>query len=97
MIFQYRRGLTVKQYRTRCNLPRDHPMTAPRYSVQRSSFAKQIGLGEFAERSSHQSRRAYSKHSQTSASQQSDCQCATEGDGFNLEAIIVNLEGRSYL
>jgi predicted transcriptional regulator len=38
-------GLTVEQYRARWNLTRDHPMTAPGYSEQRSSLAKQIGLG----------------------------------------------------
>ena len=38
-------GLSVDQYRARWNLPREHPMTAPGYSEQRSSLAKQIGLG----------------------------------------------------
>src|SRR5580704_14191772 len=38
-------GLTVEQYRARWSLPREHPMTAPGYSEQRSSLAKQIGLG----------------------------------------------------
>ena len=38
-------GLSVDQYRARGNLPREHPMTAPGYSEQRSSLAKQIGLG----------------------------------------------------
>ncbi len=38
-------GLTVEQYRVRWNLTREHPMTAPGYSEQRSSLAKQIGLG----------------------------------------------------
>jgi predicted transcriptional regulator len=38
-------GLTVEQYRARWNLTREHPMTAPGYSEQRSSLAKQIGLG----------------------------------------------------
>jgi predicted transcriptional regulator len=38
-------GLTVEQYRTRWNLPRDHAMTAPAYSERRSGFAKQFGLG----------------------------------------------------
>jgi predicted transcriptional regulator len=37
--------LSVDQYRARWNLPREHPMTAPDYSEQRSSLAKQIGLG----------------------------------------------------
>jgi len=38
-------GLTVEQYRARWNLTREHLMTAPGYSEQRSSLAKQIGLG----------------------------------------------------
>jgi len=38
-------GLTVEQYRTRWNLPREHPMVAPGYSERRSRLAKQIGLG----------------------------------------------------
>ena len=38
-------GLTVEQYRARWNLTRQHLMTAPGYSEQRSSLAKQIGLG----------------------------------------------------
>jgi predicted transcriptional regulator len=37
--------LSVDQYRARWNLTREHPMTAPGYSEQRSSLAKQIGLG----------------------------------------------------
>ena len=36
-------GLTVEQYRTRWNLPREHPMVAPGYSERRSSLAKQFG------------------------------------------------------
>jgi predicted transcriptional regulator len=38
-------GLSVEQYRVRWNLPREHPITAPGYSEQRSGLAKQIGLG----------------------------------------------------
>jgi predicted transcriptional regulator len=34
-----------EQYRARWSLPRDHPMTAPGYSEQRSILAKQFGLG----------------------------------------------------
>jgi predicted transcriptional regulator len=37
-------GLEVAAYRTRWNLPSDHPVTAPAYSVRRSAIAKQIGL-----------------------------------------------------
>jgi predicted transcriptional regulator len=39
-------GLTVEQYRTRWNLPRKHPITAPGYSERRSGLAKQAGLGQ---------------------------------------------------
>jgi predicted transcriptional regulator len=38
-------GLEVAAYRIRWNLPSDHPVTAPAYSVRRSAIAKQIGLG----------------------------------------------------
>jgi hypothetical protein len=44
-------GLTVEQYRARWKLPREHPMTAPSYSEQRSSLAKRIGLGRGRARS----------------------------------------------
>jgi ROS/MUCR transcriptional regulator protein len=37
--------LTVDQYRTRWNLPREHALTAPAYSERRSGLAKQLGLG----------------------------------------------------
>jgi predicted transcriptional regulator len=38
-------NLTPDQYRQRWGLPADYPMVAPRYAKQRSSMAKQIGLG----------------------------------------------------
>src|SRR5215471_14499021 len=38
-------GLTVEGYRTRWNLPGEHPMTAPVYSESRSTWAKRLGLG----------------------------------------------------
>ena len=38
-------GLEVAAYRTRWNLPSDHPVTAPAYSARRAALAKQIGLG----------------------------------------------------
>jgi predicted transcriptional regulator len=38
-------GLSIDQYRVRWNLSREHPITAPGYSEQRSGLAKQIGLG----------------------------------------------------
>jgi predicted transcriptional regulator len=37
--------LTPAEYRTRWSLLREHPLTAPGYSEQRSGLAKQSGLG----------------------------------------------------
>jgi len=38
-------GLTPEAYRQRWDLPIDYPMVAPNYARQRSTLAKQIGLG----------------------------------------------------
>jgi predicted transcriptional regulator len=38
-------GLDIAGYRTRWNLPPDHPLVAPSYSARRSTVAKQMGLG----------------------------------------------------
>lgn len=38
-------GLDVADYRTRWNLPVDHPLIAPSYSARRSMVAKQMGFG----------------------------------------------------
>jgi predicted transcriptional regulator len=38
-------GLTGEAYLKRWNLPGDHPLTAPSYSAQRSTLAKELGLG----------------------------------------------------
>jgi predicted transcriptional regulator len=40
-----RHGLSAEEYLRRWSLPLDHPLTAPNYSEQRSSLAKQLGLG----------------------------------------------------
>jgi len=40
-----RHGLTGEQYLKRWGLPSDHPLTAPAYSQQRSTLAKELGLG----------------------------------------------------
>ena len=40
-----RHGVSGEQYLKRWNLPSDHPLTAPAYSAQRSSLAKELGLG----------------------------------------------------
>jgi len=46
-----RHGLSGERYLRRWNLPSDHPLTAPMYSEQRSSLAKQLGLGRGGRRS----------------------------------------------
>ncbi|HRJ60807.1 MAG TPA: MucR family transcriptional regulator [Azospirillaceae bacterium] len=43
--------MTPEQYRERWGLPPEYPMVAPNYARQRSSLAKQIGLGTRARRS----------------------------------------------
>ena len=40
-----RHGLTGDEYRQRWSLRNDHPLTAPAYSEQRSTLAKELGLG----------------------------------------------------
>ena len=49
-----RHRLSAEEYLRRWNLPSDHPLTAPAYSEQRSSLAKELGLG----RGSRQARAA---------------------------------------
>jgi predicted transcriptional regulator len=38
-------NMTPAEYRTKWNLPRDYPMTAPNYAATRSQLAKTFGLG----------------------------------------------------
>jgi len=40
-----RHGLQTAEYLRRWDLPSDHPLTAPAYSEQRSTMAKELGLG----------------------------------------------------
>jgi hypothetical protein len=40
-----RHGLNGDEYRQRWGLRSDHPLTAPAYSEQRSTLAKELGLG----------------------------------------------------
>jgi predicted transcriptional regulator len=40
-----RHGLQTGDYLRRWDLPNDHPLTAPAYSEQRSTMAKELGLG----------------------------------------------------
>ncbi|MGO8916081.1 MAG: MucR family transcriptional regulator [Stellaceae bacterium] len=38
-------NMTPDDYRQKWSLPADYPMVAPNYALQRSAFAKKIGLG----------------------------------------------------
>jgi predicted transcriptional regulator len=40
-----RHGLSAEEYLKRWGLAGDHPLTAPAYSAQRSTLAKELGLG----------------------------------------------------
>jgi predicted transcriptional regulator len=52
-------NMTPDDYRAKWGLPPDYPMVAPNYAAQRSAFAKEIGLGRGAGRTS--GRRAATK------------------------------------
>lgn len=41
-------GLTEDQYRLQFDLPEDHPLVAPNYSIRKAEYAKRIGLGKYA-------------------------------------------------
>ncbi len=43
-------NMTPEEYRERWQLPADYPMVAPNYARQRSTLAKEIGLGTRARR-----------------------------------------------
>jgi predicted transcriptional regulator len=53
-----RHGLHTAEYLRRWDLASDHPLTAPAYSEQRSSMAKQLGLGRKRSRPRTRTRRA---------------------------------------
>jgi predicted transcriptional regulator len=53
-----RHGLQVVEYLRRWKLPSDHPLTAPAYSEQRSTMAKELGLGRKRGRPRSRSRRS---------------------------------------
>lgn len=40
-------GLTEAEYRSRFQLPEDHPLVAPNYSIRKAEYAKRIGLGKY--------------------------------------------------
>ena len=52
-----RHGLSAEDYLKRWGLPGDHPLTAPSYSAQRSTLAKQLGLGRGRRAASGRGRR----------------------------------------
>ena len=53
-----RHGLQIADYLRRWDLPRDHALTAPAYSEQRSTMAKELGLGRKRSRPRSRGRRA---------------------------------------
>src|SRR5438309_3058785 len=53
-----RHGLQVGEYLRRWDLSSDHPLTAPAYSEQRSTMAKELGLGRKRSRPRGRPRRA---------------------------------------
>ena len=52
-----RHGLQVSEYLRRWDLANDHPLTAPAYSEQRSTMAKELGLGRRRSRIRSRTRR----------------------------------------
>ena len=54
-------NLTPDEYRAKWGLPSDYPMVAPNYAIQRSEFAKQIGLGRKSEPAAAPTRRPRAK------------------------------------
>jgi predicted transcriptional regulator len=53
-----RHGLQVGEYLRRWGLSSDHPLTAPAYSEQRSTMARELGLGRKRSRPRSRTRRA---------------------------------------
>jgi predicted transcriptional regulator len=53
-----RHGLQIAEYLRRWELASDHPLTAPAYSEQRSTMAKELGLGRKRSRPRSRTRRA---------------------------------------
>jgi len=53
-----RHGLTAEEYLKRWGLAADHPLTAPNYSAQRSTLAKELGLGRGNRESGGRARRS---------------------------------------
>jgi predicted transcriptional regulator len=53
-----RHALQIADYLRRWELPSDHPLTAPAYSEQRSTMAKELGLGRKRSKPRGRARRA---------------------------------------
>ena len=53
-----RHGLQTAEYLRRWELASDHPLTAPAYSEQRSTMARELGLGRKRSRPRSRTRRA---------------------------------------
>ncbi|MFP3942906.1 MAG: MucR family transcriptional regulator [Alphaproteobacteria bacterium] len=51
-------NMSPEEYRAKWGLPADYPMVAPNYAKQRSEFAKKIGLGKAAKKTSKRGRRS---------------------------------------
>jgi predicted transcriptional regulator len=54
-------GMTPDQYRTKWNLPKEYPMTAPDYAATRSALAKSIGLGQLRKETAKGNRDGHSR------------------------------------
>lgn len=63
-------GMTPDEYRTKWGLPHDYPMTAPNYSEQRSTLAKNLGLGTAARRQPAPTGRGRGRPARRAASEQ---------------------------
>lgn len=50
--------MSPEEYRAKWGLPADYPMVAPNYAKQRSEFAKKIGLGKVAKKTTKRGRRS---------------------------------------
>ncbi|MEM8985975.1 MAG: MucR family transcriptional regulator [Pseudomonadota bacterium] len=51
-------NMSPEDYRKKWGLPADYPMVAPNYAKRRSEFAKQIGLGRQARKTTKSRKRA---------------------------------------
>lgn len=61
-------GLSVDGYKAKWELPADYPMVAPDYAKQRSTLAKQMGLGRRREDAPSQQKKASARRRTTAKS-----------------------------